>query len=301
MGKLLDWNKKYCDLKKIILNYIAPYIKDDEKFIRMKWNLYMDYPLNLENPTTYNEKLQWLKLHDRKPEYAQMVDKYEAKKYVAGIIGEDHVIPTIAVYERAEDIDFDYLPDQFVLKLTHDSGGVIICKNKAKLNRNKVIKVLNRGLKREYYWQNREWPYKDIKPRIIAEKYMVDESGTELKDYKIFCFNGEPKIVQVDYDRFVNHKRNLYDLEWNRLPFTLQFPTDWNREIPKPEGLREMLDVAKKFSKGIPHVRVDLYHINGKIYFGELTFFHGSGLERFYPSERDKIIGDMVELPPNLI
>lgn len=268
----------------------------DKLFLQICYKYYLNEDLNLNHPRTFNEKLQWLKLYDRKPEYTKMVDKYGAKEYVANIVGKDYIIPTLAVYNSVEEIDFETLPNQFVLKCTHDSGGVVVCKDKSKLDKQNAIKLLGDGLKKNFYYQNREWPYKNVIPRIIAEQYMVDESGEELKDYKFFCFDGEPKIVQVDYDRFDNHKRNLYDLEWNRLPFTLEFPTDWNHEIAKPEALGEMIDVARQLSKGIPHVRVDLYHINGKVYFGELTFYHGSGFEKFTPEEWNYTLGEWIKI-----
>ena len=292
---------KYVKAPRLVLSFILRHFFSrtrwltDESFIKYEYLFETGKRLDLANPLTFNEKLQWLKLHDIHPEYTIMADKYCAKNYVSSIIGESYLIPTIGVWESFDDIDFSKLPDQFVIKTTHDSGGVVIIKDK-KRDLCNARKVIEKSLRHNYFYEHREYPYKDIQPRIIAEKYMVDESGTELKDYKIFCFYGEPRIVQVDYDRFIDHKRNLYDIAWNRLPFTLKFPTDRKREIPKPEGLGEMLDVAKKLSKGIPHVRVDLYHINGKIYFGELTFFHGSGFEKFTPEEWNKILGNWIQL-----
>ena len=202
----------------VMLSSIAPLIRNDELFIRMKWKLRMNYPLDLEHPQTYNEKLQWLKLHDRKPIYTTMVDKCEAKKYVADIIGQEHIVPTLAVYDRVEDIDFDTLPHQFVLKCTHDSGGVVICRDKEFFDKKRALRKLKKFLKRSYFWQNREWPYKNVRPRIIAEKYISDENG-ELKDYKFFCFNGIPQIMFVLKDRGIDTRLNVYDMEFNKLPF----------------------------------------------------------------------------------
>lgn len=273
-----------------------PHIVPDKPFLKILYRCVTGEKLNLHNPQNFNEKLQWLKLHDRNPEYTKLVDKYGVKDHIAKTIGSKYIIPTLAVYNSGEEINFEALPNQFVLKCTHDSGGIVVCKDKSKLDKQNAIKLLGDGLKKNFYYQNREWPYKNVIPRIIAEQYMVDESGEELKDYKFFCFDGEPKIVQVDYDRFDNHKRNLYDLEWNRLPFTLEFPTDWNHEIAKPEALGEMIDVARQLSKGIPHVRVDLYHINGKVYFGELTFYHGSGFEKFTPEEWNYTLGEWIKI-----
>ena len=273
-----------------------PKLFSDKLFLKIIFRHVTGAKLNLCKPRTFNEKLQWLKLYNRMPEYCQMVDKYEVKKYVSNIIGEAFVIPTLAVYNSVEEIDFKVLPEQFVLKCTHDSGGVVICKDKSKLNNEALVK-LQKGLHNNFYYKNREWPYKNVKPRIIAERYMEDESGLELKDYKFFCFNGKPKVIQVDYDRFVGHKRNLYDIEWHRLPFTLGFPTDWEREFEKPHNFDVMLDIAAKLSSGYPHIRVDLYNIRGQIYFGELTFFHGSGLEKFTPEEWNQTLGSWIELP----
>ncbi len=276
---------------------LAPMIKDDELYLKLRYYFRFHRLLNLDNPQTFNEKLQWLKLHDRKPEYSQMVDKYEAKKYVAGIIGEEYIIPTLGIWERAEDIDFDSLPAQFVLKCTHDSGGIIICKDKSKLDLQAAKAKLAKYLKRQYFTQNREWAYKNVKPRIIAEQYMEDESGSDLMDYKIFCFDGKAKIIQVDYDRFTNHTRNLYSTNWEYIEATICYPTNPEHQIPKPEKLDEMLALAEKLSKGIPHLRIDFYYINNKIYFGELTFYHGSGMERFVPEEFGKTMGEYLKLP----
>lgn len=278
---------------------IAPFIKDDARFLKMKWKLYMDYPLDLDNPQTYNEKLQWQKLHDRKPEYIKMVDKYEAKDYVASIIGEEHIIPTLGVYEKVEDIDFDTLPNQFVLKCTHDSGGIVICKDKSELNRETACDKLRKGLKTNFYYQNREWPYKGVKPRIIAEKYMVDESGYELKDYKWFCFNGEPKALFIASDRgnpLEETKFDFFDMDFNHLPFTNGHPNA-NKKINKPAGFEKMKELAAKLSKDMMQARIDFYDINGQIYFGEITFFHWSGMKPFVPREWDYKFGEMIKLP----
>ena len=268
----------------------------DDVYIKLEYLFETGRVLKLAPPTSYNEKLQWLKLHDIHPEYTEFVDKYSAKEYVAKVVGDKYIIPTLGVWDTFEEIDFIKLPNRFVLKTTNDSGGVFIVNDKNTMDINRAKEVIKRSFNRNYFYVHREYPYKNVCPRIIAEQFMVDESGSELKDYKIFCFDGVPKLIQVDYDRFTKHKRNLYDIEWKRLPFTLKFPTDWNREIPKPEGLKEMLDVASKLSKGMKHVRVDLYHINGKVYFGELTFFHGSGHEKFSPREWDYKLGEWLKI-----
>lgn len=269
----------------------------DSKFLETVFPLYTGYKLDLRNPQTYNEKLQWLKLYDRKPEYTQMVDKVEAKKIVAGIIGEEHIIPTLAVYNRVEDIDFDELPDQFVLKCSHDSGGIVVCHDKNKLDKNSAIQGLRKGLKKNYFYQNREWPYKNVKPRIIAEKYMTDD-GKELKDYKFFCFNGEPKIMFIATDRFNKEeetKFDFYDMNFCHLPFTNGHPNSL-KHIEKPLGFEKMKELAAKLSQNITHVRVDFYDINGIVYFGEMTFFHWSGFVPFEPEEWDAKLGDLIKI-----
>ena len=291
---------KYVKTPRLIGGYIIRHFLSrqlsDEKFVRWEYFFQVGRFPNLDNPKTFNEKLQWLKLNNIHPEYTKLVDKYLAKQYVEQQIGSGYIIPTLGVWNDFTEIDFSKLPNQFVLKTTHDSGGVAIVKDKSTVDMRKIRRRIERSLRHNYYYDNREYPYKDVKPRIIAEKYMVDESGTELKDYKIFCFSGVPKIIQVDYDRFVKHKRNLYDTEWNRLPFTLKFPTNWNREFNKPKNLDKMLEIAAKLSVGYPHLRVDLYNINGNIYFGELTFFHGSGHEKFTPDEWNLKLGDWINL-----
>lgn len=268
----------------------------DKKYLKLIYKLKINKKLNLKNPKTFNEKLQWLKLYDRKDIYTTMVDKHEVKKYVRDIIGEDYIIPTIGIYDKFDEIPFDELPNQFVIKCTHDSGGLVICKDKNKLNIKECEEKINKSLKRNYFYYGREWPYKNVKPRIIIEKYMVDESNVELKDYKFFCFNGVPKFLFVAKDRPHNTKFNFYDIDFNKLPFSQHYP-NFNELIEKPLGFDKMVQFAKKLSKDIPHVRVDFYDINGHVYFGELTFYHFSGFEKFEPEEWDKKIGDMLKLP----
>lgn len=273
----------------------------DRRYLQLLFAMRNGYRLNLDSPKTFNEKLQWLKLNDRRPDYVRMVDKVEAKKYVSEIIGEDYIIPTLGIYERVEDIDFDKLPNQFVLKCSHDSGGIVICTDKNKLDKKAALKKLRKGLKSNYYYRSREWPYKSVKSRIIAEKYMCDSDNVlkveQLRDYKIFCFNGEPKFIEVDYDRYVKHKLNVYDLEWNFMDFYMTSPNDKNVKIPKPKQLDKMLEFARKLSSGTTFLRVDLYSIGDDIYFGELTLHPGSGMIDFHPKEFDQKLGNMLKLP----
>lgn len=272
---------------------------NDRTFIKWEFFSGMRKFPNLEKPRTFNEKLQWLKLNNIHPEYSQIVDKAEAKGYVKRVLGEEGesiIIPTIGIWDRFDEIDFSSLPNQFVLKTTHDSGGVAVIKDKTSMNFQEVKQKIEKSLKHNFFYEHREYPYKDIKPRIIAEKYMVDESGTELKDYKFFCFNGEPKMLFVATDRPFDTRFDFFDTEWNHLPFKQGHPLA-SKEIKKPAGFEKMLDLSRKLSKGFPHVRVDLYDINGQIYFGELTFFHFSGNVPFEPEEWDYKIGEWLKLP----
>lgn len=296
MNKIIKYIKKPSNVLLYLMNKNFFKWIPDEKYITIKYKLEMNQKLNLKEPKTFNEKLQWLKLYDRNPEYTKMVDKYEAKKYVADIIGQEYIISTLGVWDKFEDIEFDKLPKQFVLKPTHTSGNVFICKDKEKINYKQLRKIINKWLKRNYYLIHREWPYKNVRPRIIAEQYMVDESGTELKDYKFFCFNGEPKLLFVAKDRPYATKFNYYDMDFKKLPFKQHYK-NFNDYIEKPKGFEKMIELSRKLSKDIPHVRVDFYDINGKVYFGELTFYHFSGFEKFEPEEWDRILGDMLELP----
>lgn len=283
----------------LFINYIAPMIKNDKTFLKWKYYLIFHKRLDLEHPKTYNEKLQWLKVNDRHSEYTRMVDKIEAKKYVADIIGEEFIIPSLGFYNSFDEIDLTKLPNQFVIKCTHDSGGVVVCKDKNSLNIKKTRSIIERGLGKSAFWANREYPYLNVKPRIIIEKYMEDESGYELKDYKIFCFNGKARFLFVATDRGKESeetKFDFFDLDWNHLPFTNGHPNNI-KPIEKPKNLDKMIIISEKLSKGIPHVRVDLYNINGIIYFGELTFFHWSGFVPFIPDCWDYKLGEYIELP----
>ena len=272
----------------------------DEVFLKINFRLRIGRPLNLNNPRGFNDKLQWLKLYDRNPKYTTMVDKYYVKEYISNVIGKEYVIPTIGVWDTIEDIDFSILPNQFVMKTTHDSGGCYICKDKSKLDNMELKKIINRSLNRNYYIQSREWPYKNVKPRIIVEPYLVDESGFELKDYKLMCFNGKVRCSFVCSNR--NSKSglnvNFYDRDWIPMPFERHYPKN-NTEIPKPICYELMIELAEKLSKDIPFVRVDFYQIDNKPKFGELTFYPGAGLEEFTPEEWDFKLGDLLVLPIN--
>ena len=272
----------------------------DEEFLKKAFKVYIGDKLNLETPQTFNEKLQWLKLYNRKPEYTVMVDKYLAKDYVAKAIGEEYVIPTIGVWDKAEDIDFNQLPNRFVLKCNHNSGlGMYICKDKSKLTEKQIKTIrknLMRGLKQDYYLTGREWPYKNVPRKIIAEKLMEDETG-QLRDYKLYCFNGEPKIIMINSDREIeNTKADYFDMDFNWLD--LKWGYEHAAVKPsKPKNFEKMKELATILSKDIPELRVDFYEVNNKIYFGELTFFDGSGFDKIEPREWDEKLGGWITLP----
>lgn len=271
----------------------------DEEFLKKNFKYRLGYELNLENPQTFNEKLQWLKLHDRRPEYTMMVDKYAVKKYVAEKIGEQYIIPTLGVWNRFDDIDFGQLPDQFVLKCTHDSGGLVICRDKSKFDIRAARRKINRCLKHNYYWSGREWPYKNVKPRIIAEKYMIDFKSNDIKDYKFLCFNGEPQIIEIHSSRFSDfHTQDFYDITWN--PTKIRQGAVSSTQIDKPLNFDKMIEYSKILSKGLIHLRVDWYEINGNLFFGELTFYDGSGFDKFDNEYSDVFLGKLIHLPPTI-
>ena len=271
----------------------------DDIYLKIKYRHKTGKKLNLDNPVLFDEKIQWLKLYDRHPDYPNQVDKYEVRKYIARTVGEEYLIPNYGVWDSFDEIPFDKLPDEFVLKCTHDCASVYLCKDKKTLDTAQLRKHFNKCLARNYFWNRREWVYKNIKPRIIAEKFMVDESGTELKDYKIYCFNGEPKIIEVIFNFFTDEpKENFYSPQWEYQPLrTEDYATAPHIKIEKPQCLDRMLDLAKKLSAGKIHVRVDFYIINNRIYFGELTFYNAGGHTRFSPPEWNKIFGDWMALP----
>ena len=259
----------------------------------------MHQKLDLSNPVTFNEKLQWLKLYDRRPEYTMMVDKYLVRDYIANKLGEEYLIPLLGVWDDPDDIDFDSLPGRFVLKCNHNSGlGMCICKNKSMLNIKKVKADLRKGLKQDYYLTGREWPYKDVPRKIIAEQYMEDGTLHELRDYKFFCFGGQVKCFKVDFDRFIDHHANYFDRDGNLLEFgEVVCPPIYDRKIDLPKTLPRMIEFAEQLSNEIPFLRADFYDVNGKIYFGELTFFPASGMGEFVPKEWDLKLGEWIHIP----
>lgn len=271
----------------------------DELFLKIIFRLKMRYRLDLNNPKTFNEKIQWLKLYDRNPLYTSLVDKYEVRQFVKEKIGEEYLIPLLGVWDNFDDIDFEALPNQFVLKCTHDSGGLVICKDKSKLDiaaaRKKIVDSLNFN----YYWATREWPYKNVPPRIIAEKYMEDSTDGELRDYKFYTFKGEPKFLLLATNRQSKGGPNFdyFDMEGNHLPLTNHWHPQNVETVPHmPQQYRSMQDLCRKLASDFPQVRVDFYEVDGKILFGEMTFFPQGGFLRLHPDSWAREWGEMIDL-----
>lgn len=286
--------------------YKFGFLLKDPTYLKLLYRLEIGRTLNINNPTLYQEKLQWLKIHDRKKNYTSMVDKIAAKEYVANIIGEQYIIPTLGVWDKFEDIDFDTLPNNFVLKTNNGGGntGVIVCTDKTKLNKEKAKKILEESLNYSIYRRYREWPYKNVKPKIFAEKLMSDNSVFNkggLSDYKFTCFNGHADNVMVCIDRNSNEtKFYFFDRDWNLLPLNIRGKnTDSSFKLPKPDCINEMFDIASKLSEGIPFLRVDLYCINGRPYFGETTFYPASGFDKNLLNETEIEFGNKIILPSN--
>ena len=270
----------------------------DKTALKILYKNVFSETLDLKAPQTFNQKLQWLKLYNRKPEYTRMVDKYEAKKYVADIIGGEYIIPTYGVWNSFDEIDFSKLPDRFVLKCTHGSGDVVICKDKARFDYAAAKKKLTRSLHVNYYKIGREWPYKNVKPRIIAEEYMVDSSTRELRDYKFFCFGGQVKCYKIDFDRTTEHHANYFDKSGNLIRAgETGCPPIFDKELQLPQSMPKMQCLAEKLSRCASFLRVDFYDVDGNIYFGELTFFPASGFGSFEPKEFDAKLGEWLVLP----
>ena len=275
----------------------------DKTFLSIMYRASFSKKLDWDNPQTFSEKLQWLKLNDRKPVYEKMVDKYEAKSFVAERIGEEYTIPVIGgPWSHPDEIDFGTLPQQFVLKTTHDCGGVLICKDKSKLDVQAAKEFLLKHLQRNYYLHCREWPYKNVQPRIFAEMYLCEEGSSEdVRDYKFFTFNGEPKLMYIASGRDYSKKEkqvvyaDFFDMEFNHVDLRIDHD---NAPISpeKPKNFELMVELARKLAQGTKHLRVDFYEVNGHVYSGELTFFHCGGLQEFKTTEWERIMGDWIKL-----
>lgn len=280
------------ELSKKVLRYLP-----DKQYLMIQYMYLTHRRLRLASPSRFNEKLQWIKLYDRQPFYTDLVDKYKVKKIISERIGERYVVPLLAVWDNAEDLNVSALPNQFVIKTNHDSKGVIVCKDKAQFDLEKAKLFFSERLKKNGYDYGREWPYKNIDRKIIAEQYLEDESGG-LVDYKVMCFNGEPKLIQLHQGRFTGHySQDFYDVDWKKQPFNQKGEISSEFAAPKPLFLTEMLELSSKLAADIPHVRVDWYHANGQLYFGEMTFFDASGYLEFVPDEYNVILGSWIRLP----
>ena len=270
----------------------------DEEFLKKVFPKYMGYPLDLENPKTFSEKLQWLKVNYRNPIQTVMVDKHEAKHFIAERVGSQYIIPTLAVWDSVEDIDFDALPNQFVLKSTHDSGGIVICKDKSSFDFEAAKAKLSASLKRDYSKIAREWPYQNVLRRIIAEEYISELGNDDLLDYKMYSFHGEPKLTVVCSNRFskTGTRMNFYDINWEPMGIHFGHYPPLPTEFPKPATYEEMKRLTAELSKDCPFLRVDFYEIKGRLYIGELTFFPGAGFEKFRPMTKDYELGEWLHL-----
>ena len=267
----------------------------DKIFLKLKYFYIFHKKLDLKSPETFNEKLQWLKLYNRNPLYTQLADKFLVRNYVEKKIGKKYLIPLLGVWKNFSEINFDKFPQEFVLKPNHTSGDVFICRNKADIDYKELEKLISYWLRRDYYKLHREWPYKDVKRKIIAETLLKTEDNKSLIDYKFFCFNGVPKIMFVVTDRGIDTKFDFFDMDFNHLDLINGYPNA-KQIINKPKNFEKMKILATKLSKDIPHVRVDFYEVNGKVYFGEMTFFHWSGFVKFEPEEWDYKLGKMLDL-----
>lgn len=272
----------------------------DDVFLKRKFLENTGKELDLNNPQTFNEKLQFLKIHDRKPVYTLMADKYRAKFYIASIIGEQNIVPSYGAWSKFDDIDFDSLPNQFVLKCNHDCGSVYICENKNDMSKKQLRKMFNRAIKENYYFEDREWPYKDIEPVIFAEKYLGNNDGCGLIDYKLMCFNGNAKCAFTCTNRNIGLNVTFFDMEWQRMPFERYYKADYS-EIPKPKNWEKMIEIAENLAKDTTFLRVDFFEVEGNLYVGELTFFPGGGMEVFDPPEWDLTLGDWLNISEFLV
>ena len=280
--------------------YKAGRLIPDRIWIQIKFRQWMGHFCNLKHPKTYNEKLQWIKLNDRRPEYTTMVDKYASKQYAAGRIGDQYIVPCVGgPWKHFDEIDFDSLPERFVLKTTHDCGGVVICRDKASFDKASARALLERQLQHDYYLTNREWPYKNVERRIFAEEYLQDGESGQLADYKLFCFNGKARLVLVCRDRYSESglTEDFFTPDWEHLPMARPNHPNAKNPIPRPETLAEMLHRAEILSANCPFLRVDFYEIEGKPLLGELTLFPASGNVPFEPESWDEVLGEWLTLP----
>jgi len=285
-------------LRKIYLAFVKKLIFLPQKtYVKYNYEYYSGRKLDYNNPVTFNDKIQWLKVFYHKKILHKLVDKYAVRDYVKNKVGPQILNELYGVYDKPSDVNFEELPDQFVLKGAHGFHLNLIVKDKSELNLPKTKLLLNKWMHKSNYRNGKEWAYKNIKPRIIAEKYLKEFGKKVVNDYKIFCFNGKPKYILVYMERGIEDVRCYYDLNWNKLPFTIEKDNYFEGELEKPENLNEMIEVAEKLAPDFPFVRVDLYNINGKVLFGEMTFYPNDGRKKYIPKKYNKIIGDYLKLP----
>lgn len=275
----------------------CPHLMSDKFYLSVLWKMKMGYKLDWKHPKTFNEKLQWLKLYDRNPLYTALVDKYRVKQWLADKFGEQYIIPTLAVYNSVDEIDLDKLPNQFVLKCNHDSGSVVICRDKSSFDLEAAKRKLDEALKKNFYWEAREWPYKNVNRCVFAENYL-EEVEDDIIDYKMMVFNGKVKCSFTCTNRKSREGLNVtfFDKDWERMPFIRHYPAD-NKPIEKPASYEKMVQFSEELSELFPFSRVDFYEIKGKPFFGEITFYPGGGFEEFSPQRWDFALGNWIKLP----
>lgn len=296
MSKIINYIKNPKSILIYLMNKNCFFLLPDKVYLKWKFKLIVGYKLDLKNPKTFSEKLQWLKLNNKNPDYTRMVDKYGAREYIKEKVGEEYLVPLIGVYDNFNDIDFEKLPNQFVIKCTHDSGGLVICKDKSSFDIKKAKKKINKFMKRNYYKVHREWPYKNVKHRIVIEEYIMNKDMSDLMEYNIFCFNGVPKFVSLCYgDKDKNRFNDFYDSSFNKLETKCIYNSSDN-VFEKPKQFNEMKKIAEILSKNIPHLRVDFYLCDDKIYLGELTFYHFAGFTKFTPHKYEILFGSYLNI-----
>lgn len=288
----INFKKKYFSIEHPYTCYLP-----DKKILSLWYEKRIGGELNWKNPSTFNEKVNWLKLHDKKKIYTTMADKYASREFISENFGDRYLVPLIGAWDSADDIDFDKLPDKFVMKCNHDCG-ILVCRDKDSLDIEQVKKDFTARLKRDYYRKEREWPYKNIKRKIICEEFMENTDGSELLDYKVFCFNGKAKIIEVNSGRFKSDvKEDHYDINWNHLDLKFSHYEQSGDRFDKPIFFNEMITIAEKISSNIPFLRVDFNCWNGNLYIGEMTFYHNAGFAKFEDSKWDELLGSWIELP----
>ncbi len=292
----MDSNTNHSPIKQLVWIVLSRTLPS-KWYLALKYRVIFHRRISWKCPRTFTEKLQWLKLNDFRPGYVDMVDKVKVKQYVADKIGVEYTIPTFGVWKSADEIDFNSLPDKFVLKCNHDSGNVVVCRSKAGLDRDKTRRIFAKALKNDYYYMGRERPYRYVERRIFAEKMLESSNGEELLDYKFFCFNGEPRVFKINFNKEIDFHANYYDMDFNLLPFGEVWPAPSPRVFERPADFDKMVEIVKKLSEGIPFIRVDLYNVSGKIYFGELTLYPTSGFGPFNNYDWDLKLGEWLMLP----